>query len=510
VTLTGRVSLFFLSMLAVVLVGFSTVLYLLARSHLHRQSEERLDAALNTLVAAAEVGPNGIEWEPGERSVILGPAALGDRLVWLVSDERGRVVDQSEKAGSQDFLAAAARSVGSEQRPARRLDWQGERWLFGQHRVQSGDSALTSNKAERRGPGDGPGKRVAGLEIAVAVSLEPVRDTLRGLAGALIGLSAGVWLLALVGGRWVCRHALLPVTHMAAAARDMEVGNLNGRLPAAATGDQLADLSQSFNSLLDRLQESFERQKRFTADVSHQLRTPLTTIIGQVDVALRRERPFEEYRRVLTTVLQQSQRLRQIAESLLFLARADSEAGRPESERVDLHEWLPGHLRTWAEHARAGDIHLTSGGDGLAVVEVQPVLLGELLNVLIDNACKFSQPGSPIRIVPRREAGSVWLGVEDRGTGIDAADLPRLFTPFFRAADGRRKSVEGTGLGLSLAKRLSALFGGELSVTSEPGQGSRFVVRLPLAKSREQLTATDTNASEPSATTAADTREVSQ
>ena len=110
-TLAGRVSLFFLATLAVVLVGFSALLYLLARAHLHRQSEGRLDAALNTLVAAAEVGTDGVEWEPAERSVLLAPAGRGDRLVWLVSDERGHVVDQSDKAGTEGLLAAASASA---------------------------------------------------------------------------------------------------------------------------------------------------------------------------------------------------------------------------------------------------------------------------------------------------------------------------------------------------------------------------------------------------------------
>jgi signal transduction histidine kinase len=157
---------------------------------------------------------------------------------------------------------------------------------------------------------------------------------------------------------------------------------------------------------------------------------------------------------------------------------------------VNLNYWLPAHLQTWSEHARAGDIHFTREGEGPAVVEVQPVLLGELLNVLIDNACKFSAPGSPIRVGLSREGHRACVAVEDRGTGISAADIPRLFTPFFRSANGRPKSAEGAGLGLSIAKRLATLFGGQLTLTSQPGQGSCFVLRLPLAEPREDSTAT--------------------
>jgi heavy metal sensor kinase len=489
VTLTGRVSLFFLTTLAVVLVGFSAVLYFLARAQLHRQAEERLDAALNTLVAAAEVRADGVEWEPAERSVRLGPAARGDRLFWLVSDERGRAVDRSAGAAAEDFFAAAPPSVGPDERPARRLDWRGERWLFGRRLLRPADAPLAPNGMPTRDSGEGTGTRAARLEIAAAVPLEPVRDTLRQLAGVLVALSAGVWLLALLVGRKVCRRALLPVTRMAAAAREMEVADLGGRLPAAATRDELEDLSQSFNNLLGRLQESFQRQKRFTADVSHQLRTPLTTVIGQVDVALRRERPVAEYQRVLTTVLRKAQHLRRIAESLLFLARADHEAGPPEPERMDLSQWLPAHLQTWSDHERGADIHFTPDGAGPCVVEAPPVLFGELLNVLIDNACKFSQLGSPIRVNLSRESLFACVAVQDRGAGISADDLPRVFEPFFRSRDARPKSVEGSGLGLSIARRLATLFGGELAATSQPGQGSCFVLRLPLMQSQEHSVA---------------------
>src|SRR5262249_29540257 len=136
-----------------------------------------------------------------------------------------------------------------------------------------------------------------------------------------------------------------------------------------------------------------------------QLRTPLTAILGQIEVALRRERGTEEYRRVLATVEQKAGHLRRIVESLLFLARADTEAQLPELERLRLCDWLAGHFQTWSEHERAKDIVLVSGaasddahGVGSSVVEVHPALLGELINILIDNACKYSSPGTPIAV----------------------------------------------------------------------------------------------------------------
>src|SRR5262249_40102276 len=207
------------------------------------------------------------------------------------------------------------------------------------------------------------------------------------LALALAGVSSGVWFLALAGGYVVCRRALRPVTRMACAAREMQAVDIARRLPLAHTGDQLDDLRRSFTSLLDRVQDGCERQKRFPGEASRQRATPLTGLLGQLEVALRRERSPEEYRRALATAHQQGEQMRRLVEALLFLARADVEARIPERERLDMREWLASHYRKWSTHDRAGDISLDAGGERVWV-ETHPILLGELVNVLLDNACK--------------------------------------------------------------------------------------------------------------------------
>jgi signal transduction histidine kinase len=473
--------MFFLATLAWVLVGFSTVLYFLARGHLHQQAEERLEAALNTLVAAAEVGPDGVEWELAERHLKLGPVALGDQAVWLLSDDQGQIVDGSKQPGAMDLLAHAAQSLRSAQRSSKRLDWHGERWQFSQRRIEPPALALTRATAAQPARKD-EGRKYRALSITVGLALDPLRTTLRQLAGMLLGLSLGIWLLALFVGRLVCRRALLPVSRMAVAAREMNANDLGRRLPVSAAGDELEDLSRAFNNLLDRLQESFQRQQRFTGDASHQLRTPLAAMIGQMEVALRRERSAEEYQRVLGTVHQKAGHLRRIVEALLFLARANTEARLPELERVHLNRWLPGHLQSWSEHPRAKDILLECDAAGSEDVEVAPVLLGELVNILLDNACKFSRAGTPIRVRLHPKQEAVCLDVADQGCGISEDDLSHVGTPFFRSVVARQRGVEGIGLGLSIAQRLAEAFGGRLGVTSRVGQGSCFSLNLPLVR----------------------------
>ncbi|HVK14750.1 MAG TPA: histidine kinase dimerization/phospho-acceptor domain-containing protein, partial [Gemmataceae bacterium] len=382
-TLTARLLLFSLATLGLVLAGFSAGLWLLARDDLRRQADERLEAAANTLVAACEVGPEGVEWEPRERSLAVGAGPVGEPIAWLVADDRGNPVGRSDGPASDDLSADAAT------RPRDLLGWRGDRW-------QVRRRWLVAPQAAGPLPPPHPGEtRYPAVAVVVGVPTGPAAAALGRLAAALAGLSAAVWVVALVAGRAVCRWALRPLTAMADAARAMPADDPGGRLPVGPAADELADLGRAFNGLLDRLGESHERQRRFAGEASHQLRTPLTALLGQVDVALRRDRPPGEYRRVLESVRGQADRMRKLVEALLFLTRADAEAGLPGREPIDLAAWLPDHLRTWSGHPRAADLtHDPAGGP--LWVEAHPVLLGELLDNLIDNALKFSLPETPV------------------------------------------------------------------------------------------------------------------
>jgi signal transduction histidine kinase len=498
-TLTTRLSLFFLTMLGLVLLGFSTVFYFLAQNYMHRQADQRLESALDTLIAAVEIRKEQVEWEPAERSLRFGSGSFGEQVAWLVTDDRGHIVDHSEMPAAEDFLPDTSRSLGESERSTLRANWQGQQWQICRQWVRAvngpslprgetlGTTALGSTR-EMNGQSPPPQslpKTQAqkqtlspALAITVAMSLEPVHSTLRLTAVVLCGLSSSVWLLALFTGRLVCRRALLPVTRMAWAAGAMGPDDLTRRLPAVATGDELEDLSRAFNNLLDRLQESFQRQQQFTSDASHQLRTPLAAILGQIEVALRRERPPEEYVRVLNTVRQKGLHLRGIAESLLFLARSDAEAQSPQVETLELGSWIKELMHTWSESERSRDI-LWEVPEGKSFkVRSHPVLLGELVNILLDNACKYSKAGTPIRILITHDEHTVFLTVEDQGCGISEQDLPHLAEPFFRSEDSRRRGIDGMGLGLSIARRLAGAFGGALSFESKVGLGSSFTVRL--------------------------------
>ena len=255
----------------------------------------------------------------------------------------------------------------------------------------------------------------------------------------------------------------------------------------AESGDELQELGQAFNDLLTRLQESHERQARFSGDASHQLRTPLTSMLGQIEIALRRRRPAEEYHQTLTVLHSQVLRMRQIVETLLFLARADAEAKAPQLERLDLRAWLREHLTSWASHARAADFRTETRGEEPLWVQAQAPLLGQLLDSLLDNACKYSADGTPITIGLAREKDAVCLTVTDAGCGIAVEDIPHLFEPFYRSPQARHQGVAGLGLGLAVAERIALALSDSLHVRSQLGQGSHFTLRLPAPLAEESL-----------------------
>lgn len=473
-----------LAILSLVLVGFSLTLYLLSGRYLHGQVDERLDGTLSALSAAAEQTRYGLEWEPERRQGGVGASPFGLPVLWFVEDRQGQVLDRSPQPETDELIKSRPIDPGTAHQSAEALEWRSGPWQLRQRWIRAEGNATPPAKPRKKRD-----KRHRELRITVATSLNPVHAALTQLAMTLAGLSAGILLAALIAVRIVCRRAVAPVSRMAAAASNLGADDLSRRLPMVATNDEVGQLNRAFNGLLDRLQESFERQRRFTGEASHQIRTPLAGIMGQIEVVLRRERSVEEYQRVLSAAHKRAKHLNKIVESLLFLARANGDATLAALETLCLNSWLPAQLEAWSEHSRADDIVLRLNEAEPCLVRVQRALLGELLNILVDNACKYSSPGTPIEIALDRDDAAVRIQVRDHGCGVAADDLPHLFTPFFRGDDARRQGIEGTGLGLSIAQRLARVFGGELTVESSVGTGSCFTLRLPEVQTRESAAA---------------------
>jgi two-component system, OmpR family, sensor kinase len=458
-SLATRLSLFFLATLAVVLYGFSGATYMLARSHFQRDLDERLMVALDGLAAVVGVVPGHLAWAP------LGDPHPGeDPPSWAVFDGHGALVDGSRDGSLAVLREGSRRTPGLGHVHLSVTAPDGTRWRLAARRLGAG------HKAEGSPSAPGP-------VVVTGTPLAPVEAGLSTLALTLAGVSAGLWIAATVVGYALCRRALGPVTRMARAATAMTATDRGQRLPSPGTGDELEDLARSFNGLLGRLHEALERQGRFTGDASHQLRTPLTALISEVELARRRDRTADDYRHVLDRIHGDAVRLRQIVEALLFLARADAEAKSPQLDRLDVRAWLTEHLESWPNHARAADLQIEMGGAGPLWVQAQAPLLGQLVDNLLENACKYSPAGTPITVRLAEEEG-VSLSVADEGCGITAEDLPHVFEPFYRSVQARRQGVPGIGLGLAVAQRIALALGGVLRVESQEGKGAQFLLQL--------------------------------
>lgn len=469
-SITNRLSLYFLAAIGVVLVGFSLVTFLIVRGHLSAQLDHRLDAMMHALGAATEIHPGDVEWEPLERKIKIGEDPSLEQPRWAVRNLAGTLIDCSPNL--EDGSVGAAR-VASQWRAKSFLLLPGEFTPQPQDNPEELAPQKVQLPKDRTFHGDG-------LWLTAAVSDRPMHDSLTNLAITLAVVSSFIWLTAALWGRWLCRQALQPIMRMAKSARAIRCkSSQQAKLDVATTGDELEDLGVAFNELLGDLRESLDRQQRFTGDASHQLRTPLSALLAAVDVALRQERNPAEYQRVLGAVRRRGGQLTQIIETLLFLARPDHASALPEPESVNMADWCRAWLDGWKDHPRAAEIVFQPDAEPTPV-RTYPSLLGQVLDNLLDNACKYSEPGTSVVVALATADGRATLSVTDQGCGIDEADLERVFEPFFRSSQARWLGKQGVGLGLTVARRLVTILAGRLEVTSETGKGSQFRIILPL------------------------------
>ena len=467
--LAKRISLFFLAALAVVLVGFSGSIYYLAHSHLVRQLDAVTEAAIDTLNAAIESGPKGLEWEPNDRKLAIDQPD-GGSLEWAIFDDNGRRLDGSQ--GTETQLLKQGLTLQGELQEAYSKTWNGESWKITRREVRA-EASGTQPVANAGSSHEEPvSKSYSSLVIAVGTPTTYITTQLRSVGLTLAGLSTLIWVSAALFGGWLCRNALAPLTQMTGSMATITAADLNQRLTPPATGDELEGLSRAFNELLDRLQVSFDRHRRFAAEASHQLRTPLTAMLGQVDVALRRDRSSDEYRHTLHTVHEQATRLSRIVEMLLFLTREETDVGPIQFDGIELNDWLTKHLQSWHEHPRHQDFRVELDRNVPLWINAHDGLLCEAVDNLLDNACKYSTPNSAIVVRTLHSDEGAKLVVQDSGYGIHENELARIVDPFYRSVEVQRRGIGGSGLGLSIVHRIIGAFGAKICVESRVGQGS--------------------------------------
>ena len=324
--------------------------------------------------------------------------------------------------------------------------------------------------------------------IHVAAGLGDVPGPLASLRLALLLMAPLAVLFSSVGGYWLAGRALAPVDEVTRLAQEIGASSLSRRLPVGKAQDEVARLVDTFNQMIARLEGSFESMKRFTADASHELRGPLTTMRGAIDVALSKPREASDYRQALTSVGEDVNRLRSIAEDLLVLARADAGHVRIERLPVRLDVVAAEVAESLGPLAVERALSLATRCETPVSVHGDERWLRQLVFNLLDNAIKFSSSTRPaegaavVTIEVSERAGIAVLSVSDTGPGIPEEALPHIFERFYRA-DGARsyRGREGFGLGLSIAEWVAHAHQGTIAAANAPGGGSAFTVSLPLA-----------------------------
>jgi heavy metal sensor kinase len=291
-------------------------------------------------------------------------------------------------------------------------------------------------------------------------------------------------LLASAGGYWMSRHALAPVERIARTANEIEAKNLSERLPLLGTGDELDHLSETLNAMLARLEDSFRRITQFTADASHELRTPVAIIRTTAEVIRKKPRTEKEYAEALDRILAESERTSELIEDLMVLARADANNEDTVHEPIALAELAETSCTDARVLAEAVGVRLANEGFSPCTVLGDYGALRRLILILLDNAVKYSKPSGEIQVglhlCPKAGRQVAVLEVRDDGIGISPDDLPHVFERFYRASKDRSRRVNGVGLGLSIAQLIACQHGGEIQVESRLGVGSTFRASLPV------------------------------
>jgi signal transduction histidine kinase len=363
------------------------------------------------------------------------------------------------------------------------LNWSGEGDAIAAARVKSGERTLQDK--------NGRSFRVTTLEIArpgaerlvlqVAVA-ESVVTTPLGELALVLGITiAFVLTVAGWGSSYTVGRALAPVDSIVERVRDIQAHRLGERLDVRADSQELDRLVGTLNAMLDRIEASMSSARRFAADASHELQTPIAAIRGSLDMCLRVGSPAEDWRGTAVEVLEDLDRLSELVRDLRLIALAEAGHLLDERESVPLADLVQDCCETAAVIADAQDVRVTTEPFDPVIVSGSSRHLRRVLLNLLQNAIRYSPSGASVQVSVGQADHMAMLTVSDAGCGIDPADLPHIFEPFYRADPARARNTGGSGLGLAIADQIVRAHGGHIDVRSTPAHGSTFSVSLPLA-----------------------------
>jgi heavy metal sensor kinase len=483
-SLRVKLTLWYVLILAILLISFSGFLYLTLSKSLYRDVDNKL-RSLAELIASESDSPlskfgfGNID-QTLEASMNLKPVGKFIQVL----DESGNIGRKSDNLKNIQLPISLSVLKNASQG---QITFE-TNWFFGNAPLR----IITFPVLEKH--------HVTKI-VQVASSLEDVEDALNTLFIILIIAVPFALLVAILGGQFLASKALKPVDQITRTARIITSQNLNQRIEPPRVKDEISRLIETFNEMISRLDRSFRQVKQFSTDASHELKTPLTILKGEVEVALRKERGPQEYEEILKSNLEEINRMSQIVEDLLLLSRADSGQIHLNRENINLNEILSEVIAQLNVLAKSKNLHIeTSNHHEEVHMYADPLRIRELLLNLIENGIKYSEDGGSIHILLSRDGllkegkpfahvqgeklpEFVQIVISDTGIGIAKEDQERIFDRFFRVDKARSSEQGGSGLGLSICKWIVEAHQGEIRVDSELGKGSSFIVKLPIFSS---------------------------
>jgi len=446
------------------LVVFTTAsLYFLLVAELQKSSDLFLADKMNVLRTMLRERPD--DWDGLREEVELESAARRYQHFYIrLLDERDVPLLTTPGMGDQLGLPQLKSQTPGRQERAESVQGRNGRLFL----VMSGAAAVGSS-----GHSD---------TVQIAIDVSQQEELLARYRHRFWLILVGTLAIFPLVGYQIASRGIRPVREVATTARHISSTNLHERIQPEGYPSELASLAATFNQMLDGLEESFDRISRFSADIAHDLRTPVNNIRGEAEVALARARTVDEYREVLGSCLEEAVRLSDLIGDLLFLARAESPLAHLHRESIDVGELLSGIREYYEAPAADRGVSLST------VVPYEPViaqldraLLQRAVGNLVSNALAHTPPGKSVVLSASVEPAAFRIEVSDAGVGIPPEALPRVFDRFFRVDESRAQASGGTGLGLAIVQSIMLLHGGNVEIASRVGQGTRVTLRVPVS-----------------------------
>ena len=453
-----RLTVWFLAIFAVAQIVFGAGMWFLLRHHLYDLVDDSLEAQVEDLKKFMEAQKEDasiakLQEEVNETYVL---EHSGDYLE--LHAEHGELLYRSAFLQSHPLDLTSSRRFSRPGSHNLRID--GQPFRFTLQRIEANGHVYTAT---------------------MGIATDDVVETLDLFGSYLLAFAPLLFLVAAGGGYWLSRRALSPVDAIVRTARDISGANLNSRLQKLDTGDELQRLSDTLNEMLARIETAFLRVTEFTADASHELRTPVSLIRTEAELALRRSRGETEYKESLRHILLEAERTTTLIEQLLAVARADSGRETLHMEPVDLRETLQGVALSWRQVADIRNLQFSAKiGEQDSFVMGDGAALRRVADILLDNAFKYTASPGSVELSLEQKVERLIITVQDSGVGIAEEDQSKIFERFYRVDKARSREQGGTGLGLAIAQWIVAQHRGSIRVESRLGHGSAFSVELPM------------------------------